>query len=139
MDDFPRASRDRLGGLAGHAGARLAVAPQQILERDAVQELVVKNADIIKIWVDDRNGTVKKLTPALYRAVIDEAHKNNKQVIAHLFTLADAKDLVKSGIDAFAHLVRDKEVDAELLKMIKDRPNFYVIPNLPPNPDAATD
>ena len=73
--------------------------------RDAVQELVVKNADIIKIWVDDRNGTVKKLTPALYRAVIDEAHKNNKQVIAHLFTLADAKDLVKSGIGL--SLVRD--------------------------------
>ena len=107
--------------------------------RNAVQELVVKNADIIKIWVDDRNGTVKKLTPKLYRAVIDEAHKNNFKVIAHLFTLADAKDLLKAGIDAFAHLVRDKDVDAEFLKMMKERPNVYVIPNLPENPDSPTD
>jgi len=107
--------------------------------RNAVQELVVKNVDIVKIWVDDRNGTVKKLTPKLYRAVIDEAHKNHIPVIAHLFTLADAKELLKSGIDAFAHLVRDKDIDAEFLKMMKDRPNVYVVPNLPENPDAPTD
>ncbi|MEQ1884923.1 MAG: amidohydrolase family protein [Bryobacteraceae bacterium] len=107
--------------------------------RNAVQELVVKNADIIKIWVDDRDGKVKKLSPALYRAVIDEAHKNNKQVIAHIFTLADGKDLVKSGVDAFGHLVRDKAIDDELITLIKAKPEFYVIPNLPPNPDAPTD
>jgi imidazolonepropionase-like amidohydrolase len=107
--------------------------------RNAVQELVVKNVDIVKIWVDDRNGTVKKLTPKLYRAVIDEAHKNNIKVIAHIFALADAKELLKSGIDGFAHLVRDKDIDAEFLNLMKDRPNVYVVPNLPENPDAPTD
>ena len=30
--------------------------------------------DIVKIWVDDRNGQYKKLAPELYGAVIDEAH-----------------------------------------------------------------
>src|SRR4051812_22048046 len=39
----------------------------------AVQENAAKKVDIIKIWVDDRMGTVKKLPPDLYRAVIDEA------------------------------------------------------------------
>ena len=39
-------------------------------------EEAAKKVDIIKIWVDDRMGTVKKLTPELYTAVIDEAHKN---------------------------------------------------------------
>ncbi len=107
--------------------------------RKAVQELAAKKADIVKIWVDDRGGTVKKLTPALYRAVIDEAHKNNLQVIAHIFYLADAKDLLKAGIDGFAHLVRDKDIDDEFVKMMKEHPNVYITTNLPENPDAAPD
>ena len=56
------------------------------------------------MWVDDRNRTVKKLTPPLYRAIIDEAHKNNLRVMAHIFgTLEDAKGLVRAGLDGFAH------------------------------------
>lgn len=107
--------------------------------RKAVQELAAKKVDIVKIWVDDRGGTVKKLTPALYRAVIDEAHKNHLQVIAHIFYLSDAKDLLKAGIDAFAHLVRDKDVDGEFVKMMKAHPNVYITTNLPDNPDATPD
>src|SRR5258708_3548221 len=37
--------------------------------RAAVKELAAKKVDIVKIWVDDRNHTVKKLTPLLYRGV----------------------------------------------------------------------
>ncbi len=107
--------------------------------RKAVQELAAKKVDVVKIWVDDRGGTVKKLTPALYRAVIDEAHKNNLQVIAHIFYLSDAKDLLTAGIDAFAHLVRDKDVDEEFVKMMQAHPNVYITTNLPENPDAAPD
>ena len=36
--------------------------------RKAVQELAAKKVDIVKIWVDDRNGQYKKLTPDLYGA-----------------------------------------------------------------------
>jgi imidazolonepropionase-like amidohydrolase len=107
--------------------------------RKAVQELAAKKVDIVKIWVDDRGGTVKKLTPALYRSVIDEAHKNNLQVIAHIFYLSDAKDLLNAGIDGFAHLVRDKDIDDEFVKMMKAHPNVYITTNLPENPDAAVD
>ena len=35
----------------------------------------------------------EKLTPALYRAIIDEAHKHNIRVMAHVFALDDVKDL----------------------------------------------
>ena len=31
-------------------------------------EYTEKRPDAVKIWVDDRNGTVKKLSPPLYRA-----------------------------------------------------------------------
>lgn len=99
--------------------------------RKAVQELAAKKVDWIKIWVDDRNGTVPKLTPPLYRAIIDEAHKNNLRVVAHIYYLADAKELLKSGIDGFAHLVRDKDIDDEFVKLMKERPNVFVMPTLP--------
>jgi imidazolonepropionase-like amidohydrolase len=99
--------------------------------RKAVQELAAKNVDIVKIWVDDRDGTVKKLPPPMYRAIIDEAHSHNLRVVAHIFDLADAKELLRSGIDGFAHGVRDKDVDDEFVEMMKQRPNVFVIPNLP--------
>jgi imidazolonepropionase-like amidohydrolase len=99
--------------------------------RSAVRELAAKKVDFVKIWVDDRDGTVPKLPPALYGAIIDEAHKNNLRVVAHIFDLADAKQLVRAGIDGFAHGVRDVDIDEEFLTLIKARPEVFVIPNLP--------
>jgi imidazolonepropionase-like amidohydrolase len=99
--------------------------------RKAVQELAAKKVDIVKVWVDDRNGQYKKLTPELYGAVIDEAHKNKLRVTAHLFTLEDAKGLMRAGIDAFAHGVRDRDVDEEFLAMVRKRPDFVLVPNMP--------
>ena len=99
--------------------------------RKAVQELAAKKVDMVKIWVDDRNGMYKKLSPELYRVVIDEAHKNNLRVTAHIVTLADAKDLLRAGLDGFAHTVRDRDVDDEFITLVKQRPNFFQVPNLP--------
>jgi imidazolonepropionase-like amidohydrolase len=99
--------------------------------RKAVQELAAKQVDVVKIWVDDRNGTVAKLPPAMYRAIIDEAHGRGLRVVAHIFDLADAKDLLRAGIDGFAHGVRDTDVDDEFIRMMKERPAVFVIPNLP--------
>jgi len=99
--------------------------------RKAVQELAAQKVDIVKIWVDDRNGQYKKLTPDLYRAIIDEAHKRGLRVTAHIFALDDAKGLLRAGLDAFAHGVRDKDVDDEFVALIKARPNVVLVPNLP--------
>jgi len=83
--------------------------------RRNVQELAIQKVDLIKVYVDDRNGTVPKLRPELYRAVIDEAHKHSLRVVAHVFYLEDAKDLVRAGVDGFSHLARDREVDDEFV------------------------
>ena len=99
--------------------------------RTAVQELAQKRVDLVKMWVDDRNRTVTKLSPALYTAVIDEAHKNNLRVTAHIFTLQDGKGLLRAGLDAFAHGVRDRDIDDEFVNLIKERPNMILAPNLP--------
>lgn len=106
--------------------------------RKAVQELAARNVDIVKIWVDDRDGKYKKLSPDLYGPVIDEAHKNTLRVTAHIFALDDAKGLLKAGLDAFAHGVRDKDIDEELVAMVKARPNVVLVPNMPDR-GVATD
>jgi len=98
--------------------------------RKAVQELAARKVDIVKIWVDDRDGKYPKLGPALYGPVIAEAHRLGLRVTAHIFDLDDAKGLLKAGIDAFAHGVRDMDVDDELMAMLKQRPNVIVVPNL---------
>jgi imidazolonepropionase-like amidohydrolase len=99
--------------------------------RTAVQEQAALEVDIIKIWVDDRGGKYEKMTPELYGAVIDEAHKNGLRVTAHIFSLEDAKGLLRAGLDAFAHGVRDRDVDDELVALLKERPNVVLVPNLP--------
>jgi imidazolonepropionase-like amidohydrolase len=99
--------------------------------RKAVQELASKKVDIVKIWVDDRDGKYKKLTPDLYGPIIEDAHKHGLRVTAHVFTLEDAKGLVRAGVDAFAHGVRDKDVDDEFVQMMKQRPAIVLVPNLP--------
>ena len=93
--------------------------------RELVRTVAARKPDIIKIWVDDRNGTKKKLTPDVYRAIIDEAHRLGLRAVAHVYYLEDAKDLVRAGIDGFAHMVRAAPgVDAELAQMMKARDVF---------------
>ncbi len=78
-----------------------------------------------------------RLAPDLYRAAIDEGHKHGLKVNAHVFYHTDAVDLVNAGIDGFAHLVRDKEMDDELIASIV-RHNVYVMPNLSPEWSTMT-
>jgi len=93
--------------------------------RKDVQELAATKVRIIKIWVDDRNGTVTKLSPEIYRAIIDEAHKRNLLVVAHASKLDDLKDLVRSGLDGSAHIGLVADVDDELVTLLKARPQFF--------------
>jgi imidazolonepropionase-like amidohydrolase len=99
--------------------------------RQAVRENVARKVSIIKIWVDDREGKVQKVTPSQYGAAIDEAHKAGIRAAAHIFNMDDAKGLMKANLDIFAHGVRDKDVDDETVAMFKARPNITLIPNLP--------
>jgi imidazolonepropionase-like amidohydrolase len=107
--------------------------------RAAVRELAVKKVDIVKIWVDDRNKTVTPLPPSLYRPISAEAHSRGLRVVAHVFYLADAKELLRAGIDGFAHGIRDLDVDEEIMTLFKQHPQVFVIPNLPDTPPSIAD
>jgi imidazolonepropionase-like amidohydrolase len=106
--------------------------------RAAVQDYVKMKPEFIKIWVDNRGGRVKTLTPPLYRAIIEEAHRHNVAVGVHNVTLADAKELMRAGVEGWLHVpVRQGEaVDDELIAIVKERiaknfrPNIWITPNL---------
>ncbi|MGE0702337.1 MAG: amidohydrolase family protein [Vicinamibacterales bacterium] len=104
--------------------------------RQYVQELAPHKPDFVKIWVDDRGGTVVKLAPNLYRAIIDEAQKHGLRVMAHVYYLTDARDLVEAGVAGFLHSVRDAEMDDALVARMKER-NVFITPNLNINGHGA--
>src|SRR5262252_3296829 len=106
--------------------------------RAAVRDYVKMKPEFIKIWVDDRNGTKKTLTPPLINAIADEAHRFNVPVGVHNIKLSDAKVLMRAGVEGWLHVpVRQGELpDAELIGIVKDRiarndrPNMWVTPAL---------
>lgn len=94
-----------------------------------MEELAADKPDVVKIWVDDRFGDFKKTPIEISKAIIDVAHKHGIKVVAHVYYLNDAKQLVAAGLDAFGHSVRDRAVDDELIQLIKKH-GTWVIPTL---------
>ena len=122
-------------GAAAYAGIAYEIATEAEARR-AVEELAARDVDVVKVWVDDRNGRAPQLSSVLYRAVIDAAHERDLPVNAHVFYHTDAEGLVAAGIDGLVHLVRDVEMSDALIAEIVER-NVYVNPNLS-NPRRAT-
>jgi imidazolonepropionase-like amidohydrolase len=91
--------------------------------RAAVRDYVRIKPEFIKIWVDDRTGRIPTLTPPLYGAILDEAHKAGVPVAVHNVKLADAKEMVRGGMEGWLHVpVREGEAaDDELVALVKDR------------------
>ena len=97
--------------------------------RKAVDEVAPHHPDLVKIWLDDRGGRGKKVTPPVVRAVVDEAAKQNLRVIAHVRNHDDAEVAVGAGVYALSHLARDKEMSDALVADIVKK-GVYVTPTL---------
>jgi imidazolonepropionase-like amidohydrolase len=91
-----------------------------------VRKLALLKPDFLKLWLDDGGGTMPKMEPAVYEALIKEAHQQGLKVAAHVYYLEDAHRLVNAGIDLLAHSIRDKEVDAALITAMKEKGTFYI-------------
>ncbi len=89
--------------------------------RKAVDEQAKIGADLIKIWMDDHLGKEQKISQELSKAIIDQAHKHNMKVAAHIFYREDARALINSGLDMIVHSVRDKPVDRDLIDLMKTK------------------
>src|SRR5260221_3263328 len=87
--------------------------------------MAAKRIPQVKIWVDDRRGTYPKMTPEVYNAVIDEAHKHRMLVNAHATTLPDQKAVVRAGADVIVHVVQGENVDDELLALVREKKPYW--------------
>jgi len=127
-------------GAQGHPSRVDVSYPVSTVEeaKAAVDDYVAMKPLFVKIWVDDRGGTKKTLTPPLYRAVVEEAHKYNVPVGVHNVTLANAKELMRAGVEGWLHVPArgGEEADDELVSIVKDRiarkdhPNMWMTPSL---------
>jgi len=111
----------------------LNVAPDQIYRpanadeaRKDVDELASHHADLVKMWLDSGHGKIPPMEPAIYNAIIEQAHKHHLKVAAHVYTLADAKSLVNANIDIFAHSIRDQAVDPGFAQTLIDHKIWYI-------------
>ncbi len=107
------------GGYGGLYGLNVPIStPEEA--RKAVAAEAAKGVDLIKLWVDDEREMIPvKMPYTVTKAAIDEAHKHKLKVWAHVYYLDDAKELARQGVDGFAHIVRDKAVDKELIDLMK--------------------
>ncbi len=94
--------------------------------RARVDRYADAGVDIVKIHI---TGGPNDMTPAVYGALIDQAHIRGLRVASHLYYLQDAHGLLDAGVDVIAHSVRDQDVDAALIAEINRR-NVGYIPTL---------
>jgi len=93
--------------------------------RAAVQGMAAKNIKQVKIWVDDRRGTYPKMTPEVYNAIIEEAHKHGMLVNAHAIQMADQKAVIRAGADVLVHTVQNEPIDDELMALLRDKKPYW--------------
>ena len=107
--------------IAGHIS--VAKTPQQ--GRQDLDALAAAKTDIVKFRLDDNLGRTAKMTPGVYTAILDEAHRKGMRVAVHIVTLADAKAVLNLGADYLAHSVRDEEIDGEAIALLKKNRAYY--------------
>jgi imidazolonepropionase-like amidohydrolase len=94
--------------------------------REVVRVMARQRVDIVKLWVDDLNGTLPMMRPEVIAAATQEAHAQGLRVAAHIHDLEQARTVVGAGVDVVAHGVRDKPVDAALIAAMRERGTWYV-------------
>lgn len=112
--------------------ARLYVSGERAIGQtvdDARKVIAERHGQRVQFIKTGMSGRANDMTPEVYSALIDEAHKRNLRVAAHLVNLADAKGLVNAGLDVIAHSIRDRDVDAAFIADLKRR-NVGYIPTL---------
>jgi imidazolonepropionase-like amidohydrolase len=96
---------------------------------EARQLMAERQAQGVRFIKTRLNGNASDMTADVYSALIDEAHKRNLRVAAHLSKLSEAKGLVGAGLDVIAHSIRDQDVDPAFVAELKRR-NIGYIPTL---------
>ncbi len=101
--------------------------PQQA--RAIADEIAAKNIRFAKIWVDDRNGSQQKLTPAIYSPLIEQAGAYGIRVFVHQQFVSDMPALLDAGVAGFLHGRLGEDFSSEIA-VATARSGAFIVPNL---------
>jgi len=108
-----------VGGHPTQLGSDL---PNQIddpaLARQRVRELAAQGVDGLKLWVAPIGG-LPVIKAEVSRAIIDEGHKHNLRVFAHLNTAEDTQTLIEAQLDGVTHIAWDDYEEETIQLMLK--------------------
>ncbi len=85
--------------------------PDEAGARAAVGELAASGVDFLKVIVDRLPETAPRIETPVLRAAVDEARRRNLRAVAHIGTLADARDAAQAGVAAWVHGVYAETLD----------------------------
>jgi len=94
----------------------------------AVRRIAARRIHEIKFWVDNRDnnrGSMKKMPPDVYTALIAEAHKHGMIVHAHATNLQDQKGVVRAGVDVLVHTLVAETIDDEFVSILKEKRPYW--------------
>lgn len=120
----------RKDGVCEFNGIGIAGGPDAFRQR--VRENIAAGADVIKVcvtgWPADAyaNPNAYELPDSVLRAVVDEAHKGGRRVIAHDISLGGVRAGIAAGIDGLAHAAFLDSTTATALR----RDSVFLIPTL---------
>jgi len=135
MRDQPNAARLYRAGYAatapgGHGTQYGFDVPTLEKPEDAKQwitDRVAAGVDHIKIIVEPWKNTLSHETA---KALIEEAHANDKVAVVHISNEEDAFKVLSNGADGLVHIWTDKAMPQERLDALVKDQDFFVIPTI---------
>jgi imidazolonepropionase-like amidohydrolase len=95
--------------------------------RAAVDGLAASGVDFVKVIVDRLPETAPRLSTPVLRAAVEEARARGLRAVAHIGTLADARDAAQAGAAAWLHGVYAETLDEPAVRELAG----YAIPMAP--------
>ncbi|MCF6349130.1 MAG: amidohydrolase family protein [Flavobacteriaceae bacterium] len=92
-----------------------------------ISDRVAAKVDYIKIIVEPWKKTLSHET---VKALIDEAHKQNKVVVVHISKVDDAHKVLNNNANGLVHIWWDELLSEDKLQQLSKEKNFFVIPTL---------
>ena len=120
-DEQDRIALDRARVYTSGPSIRNQKTPDEV--RQTVNRYADEKVDRIKTHV------ANNMTPEVYAALIDQAHKRGLRAAAHVFFLKEAEMVLERGVDLIGHSVRDQDVTPAFIAEMKRR-NVGYIPTL---------
>ena len=126
-------SAGMLATVTGGHGTQYGVAVETLDGPDEaaawVDRRLAEGSDFIKLVYIPESERLPSLDLPTATALIEAAHERGVLAVAHVSSLASARDLLEAGIDGFVHVFADRPADEAFIAAAVER-GVFVVPTL---------